>query len=307
MDPSSIDSVILGTVIQEPRTSNIAREAALAASIPDTVPAYTVTLACISANQAAANGAALIEMGQASAVFVGGAETMSDVPIRFSRALRQRMLKANKGIKGPGGVLKLVRGLKASDLAPEAPAIAEYSTGEVMGHSSDRLASAWGVTREAQDDFAYRSHQLAAAAHREGRLAGEITPLAGVSIDNGIKGDAPREKLASLKPAFVRPHGTVTAANASFLTDGGSAALLMSDDRARADGLAPKARLADWIFTSQDLRDELLLGPAYAISRLLDRNGLTSADVDVWELHEAFAGQVRSAYNRAASTMGAPS
>lgn len=292
VDPGALDGVILGTVIQEVRTSNLAREAALAAGIPDKVPAHTVTQACISSNQAAAQGAALIEAGLATALIVGGAETMSDVPIRLSRPLRQRLLRAQKGIKGPGDVLKLVRGLRLGDLAPEAPAIAEFSTGEVMGHSSDRLASAWGVTRQAQDDFAFRSHQLAAAAHRDGKLAPEITPLAGAFTDNGIKGDAPREKLSTLKPAFVRPHGTHTAGNSSFLTDGASAALLMDEARARAEGLAPKARVVDWLFVSQDPRDELLLGPAYAVSRLLARHGLAAGDVAVWELHEAFAGQV---------------
>ena len=136
------------------------------------------------------------------------------------------------------------------------------------------------------------SHQLAAKAHKEGKLAPEITPLAGASVDNGIKGDAPREKLSTLKPAFVRPHGTHTAGNSSFLTDGASAALLMDEGRAKAESLAPKARLLDWIFVSQDPRNELLLGPAYAISWLLARQGLTSGDISVWELHEAFAGQV---------------
>lgn len=290
--PGAIDAVIMGTVIQEVRTSNLARESALAAGIPNSVPAHTVTQACISSSQAAASGAALIESGQASAVVVGGAETMSDVPIRLSRPLRQRLLRSQKGIRSPADLAKFVSGLKLADLLPEAPAIAEYSTGEVMGASSDRLASAWGVTREEQDDFAFRSHTLSAAAHKAGRLAGEITPVDGVGVDNGIKGDSSREKYATLKPAFVKPHGTVTAANASFLTDGASAALLMDEARARADGYAPRARLVDSLFVAQDPRDELLLGPAYAVSRLLARNGLAAADVQVWELHEAFAGQV---------------
>ena len=117
-------------------------------------------------------------------------------------------------------------------------------------------------------------------------------PLAGAAADNGVKADAPREKLAALKPAFVKPHGTHTAANSSFLTDGASAALLMSEARARAAGHAPKARIVDWIFVAADPREELLLGPAYAVTRLLARNKLAARDVDVWEIHEAFAGQV---------------
>lgn len=275
------------------RTSNLARESALSADFPLHVPASTVTMACISSNAAVASMASAINAGQMEAAVAGGAETMSDVPIRFSREMRKRMLGAQKGIRSLGDAAKFLRGFKLSYLLPELPAIAEFSTGEVMGHSSDRLAATWGVGRAEQDDFAHRSHRLAAAAARDGLLAEEIVPVGAVTADNGIKGDAPREKLATLAPAFVKPHGTHTAANSSFLTDGASAALLMSEARARADGYAPKSRIVDWLFVGADPRDELLLGPAYAITRLLARNRLAARDVDVWEIHEAFAGQVR--------------
>jgi acetyl-CoA acyltransferase len=232
------------------RTSNIAREAALGAGFSDRVPAHTVTMACISANQAIATAAANINAGLMDTVVVGGAETMSDVPIRFSRPMRQRLIKASK-FKGPADALKFLKGFKLSYLAPEAPAIAEFSTGEVMGHSSDRLAAKWAVSREEQDDFAFRSHMLAAKAHKEGLLKDEIFAVDGNTYDNGIRADATREKLASLKPAFIKPHGTHTAANSSFLTDGASAALIMSEDKALAAGYKPKSRLADWLFVSQ--------------------------------------------------------
>lgn len=137
------------------RTSNIAREAALGAGIPNTVPSHTVTMACISANQAVATVASGIAAGTLSAAVAGGAETMSDVPIRFSREMRKRLIKATKA-KGLPDYLKLLKGFKLGYLAPEAPAIAEFSTGEVMGHSSDRLASKWGVGRKEQDELAYR-------------------------------------------------------------------------------------------------------------------------------------------------------
>jgi acetyl-CoA acetyltransferase family protein len=275
------------------RTSNIAREAALGAGIPDGVPAHTVTMACISANQAIATGASYIMSGQADVVLAGGVETMSDVPIRFSRGLRQRMLASRKA-RGFGDYLKLLKGLSLKDLAPEAPAIAEFSTGEVMGHSSDRLAARWGVTRKEQDEFALRSHHNAAAASKDGRLAREIVPVDGIQEDTGVRGDSTIEKLSSLKPAFVRPHGTHTAANSSFLTDGASAVLIMRESKAKALGYEPLAAIKDWIFVSQDPREELLLGPAYAISRILARNNLKQSQVAVWELHEAFAGQVLS-------------
>jgi len=281
-DPAALDYVIYGTVIQEGekrrlrhprvpalspaphphtpspssarpsavRTSNLAREVALGAGVPDSVPAHTVTMACISANTAIATAASMIRSGQATATLVGGAETMSDVPIRFSKEMRKRLIKAQK-MKGLADVAKFLKGFKLSYLAPEAPAIAEFSTGEVMGHSSDRLAAKFGVTRSEQDDFAFRSHTLAAKAHKDGLLRDEIIPVAGNVFDNGIKGDAPREKLSTLKPAFVKPHGTHTAANSSFLTDGASAALVMSEERALASGYAPKAILKDWLFVSQ--------------------------------------------------------
>lgn len=290
-EPGKVDYVCMGTVIQEVRTSNIARESSLAAGVPLHVPAHTVTMACISANQAVATASAMIEAGQIETAIVGGAETMSDVPIRFSREMRKRFLKAQK-YKTPADWLQFFKGFKMSYLAPEAPAIAEFSTGEVMGHSSDRLASKFGVTREEQDDFAFRSHQLAHKAHQAGLLLPEIVAVGGNTYDNGIKGDGTREKLATLKPAFVKPHGTHTAANSSFLTDGGSAALIMSEERALKDGYMPKSRLVDTLFVSQDPKEELLLGPAYGVTRLLHRNGLSLKDIDVWEIHEAFAGQV---------------
>lgn len=253
-------------------------------------------MACISSNVAIATAAANIKAGIMNSCIVGGVETMSDVPIRFSRPMRQVMLKAQK-VKKPVEYLTLASSLKLKDLTPEAPAIAEYSTGEVMGHSSDRLAAQWNVSRRDQDELALRSHLNAAKAHAQGLLKDEIYPTNGLFIDNGIKNDSTIEKLSSLKPAFVKPHGTHTAGNSSFLTDGASAALIMNEQKAKASGYTPKARLVDWLFVSQDPKDELLLGPAYAIARLLKRNKLSLADISVFELHEAFAGQVLANLN----------
>lgn len=225
---------------------------------------------------------------------------MSDVPIRFSREIRKRMLASRK-VKSPGGYLGLLKGLKLKHLAPELPAIAEFSTGEVMGASSDRLSAAWGVTREEQDAFALRSHTMADKAHSEGLLRSEIIPVAGNTYDNTIRVSTP-EKLASMKPAFLKPFGTHTAGNSSALTDGASAALLMSEEAAKKHGFAPKSRILDHVFVAQDPKDEMLLGPAYAIAQVLKRNNLTLKDVDVWELHEAFAGQVLANLNALNST-----
>jgi len=200
-------------------------------------------------------------------------------------------------MKSAGQYLSLLNGLKMSDLAPQAPAVAEFSTGETMGYSADKLASKFCVSRQEQDEFALRSHQLAAKAQAAGLFNDEIMPIRNakgnyVLKDNGVRGESTIEKLASLKPAFIKPHGTITAANASFLTDGASAALLMSEEKCIALGYVPRSIIAHTVFTSQDPKEELLLGPAYAISKVLAKAGLTLKDIGVFEMHEAFAGQV---------------
>ncbi|CAM9266268.1 unnamed protein product [Phaeothamnion confervicola] len=295
LDPKAIDYVLYGTVIQETRTSNIAREAAMAAGIPNTVPAHTVTQACISANQAMCTGAEKIMAGRADVIVAGGCETFSDVPIRFSRPVRQRLIAAPKALKrGVPGALGLLKGLKMADLAPETPAIANYTTGEVMGNSSDRLSGRFGISRLSQDEFALRSHKNAAAAHEKGVYLEEIIPVDGSTAENGVKSDSTIEKLSSLKPAFVKPHGTHTAANSSFLSDGASAALVTSEATAKAMGLTPRSYFRSWAFVACDPFEDLLLGPTFATAKVLDDLGLTLKDIDVFEIHEAFAGQVLS-------------
>lgn len=292
---SDVDQVVMGTVVQNVATSNVARDAALAAGVPVCVPAHTVTVACISANRAISDAALAIGAGQAEVALAGGVEMLGDVPIGFDRELRRRFFDSRR-YKGPKDWLPFFKGLKLRDLLPKAPAIAEFSTGESMGVSADRLAARFGVTREEQDAYALRSHQ-GAAANRE-HLAEEIMPVAVppkgsvVSQDNGVREDTSLERLAKLPPAFVKPFGTVTAGNASPLTDGAAAVVLMNEERAVADGRTGLARIVDFAFVAQRPDDELLLGPAYAIPQLLARNGLALSDIDVIELHEAFAGQV---------------
>ncbi|CAM9403478.1 unnamed protein product [Ectocarpus fasciculatus] len=293
IDPKMLDYIFMGSVIMETKTSNIAREAAMGAGIPFSVPASTVTMACISANHAITSACEKIQSGQADMILAGGAETFSDVPIRYSPAIRQRLLQANKKMKGGiMALLPLLKGLKLKDLAPEAPAIANFTTGEVMGHSSDRLAAKFGVSREDQDKLCVASHQNAARAHAEGLYKDEIIPVDGNITENGIKGDSTYEKVSKLKPAFVKPHGTHTAANSSFLTDGASACLVMSEEKALELGLKPKAYIRDWVYSGVDPFEELLLGPTYATEKVLRKTGLKLSDIGVVEFHEAFAGQV---------------
>ncbi len=297
IDPAQVDRIVMGSVIQNVHTTNVAREAALGAGFPNTVPAFTVTMACISSNLAVTSAVELIGSGQADVVIAGGTETASDVPIQFKRKVRKKLIAARK-VKTAADYVKLIRKLRPSDLLPEVPALTEYSTGETMGQSADGLAALFGITREAQDEYALRAHRQAAQARDAGLLAQDLIPamvppaFTPLTADNGIRDDTSIEKLRTLKPAFHKPYGTVTAGNASFLTDGASATLLMAEETAQALGYTPRAYLRHYTYVAQDPGRELLLGPAYAIPAVLDAAGLTLGDLDVIELHEAFAGQV---------------
>ncbi len=299
IDPTAVDKVIMGTVISNVQTSNVARESALTAGIPSTTPCHTVTQACISANRAIADGCLEIMAGQADVVIAGGVDNTSDTPIQFRKKMRKKLFKAQK-IKGFGDMLKFVTSLRPADFKPEAPKVAEFLTSRVMGVDCDIMAARFQVSREAQDEYAVRSHQLAAQAHEAGHLTEEMVEVTlppkfkPINKDNGVRGDSTVEKVKKLRPAFDRKFGTLTAANSSFLTDGAAATLLMSEDKARELGLTPKAEVVDFVFTGQDVRDELLLGPAFAVSKLLHKTGMTLADMDVIEFHEAFAGQILS-------------
>ncbi|WP_372638523.1 acetyl-CoA C-acyltransferase [Fodinibius sp.] len=297
IDGRDIDRIIMGCVIQDVNTSNVARESAMGAGLPKSIPAHTVTQACISSNQAVSSAVNLIRSGQARVVLAGGTETMSDIPIRFRRKFRRKLLDAQK-YKSISDWLSFFKGLRPSDVLPEVPSIEEFSTGETMGESCDRMAAHFGISRKAQDEYALRSHQLAARATSEGWLEPELLP-AGVppdfetiEQDNGFREDTSMEKLSKLNPAFIKPHGTVTAGNSSFLTDGASASLIMEEEKARELGLTPRAYLREYTYVAQDPVDELLLGPAYATPKVLDSMGLTLTDIDVFEFHEAFAGQI---------------
>ncbi|XP_026466376.1 trifunctional enzyme subunit beta, mitochondrial-like [Ctenocephalides felis] len=290
-----VDYIIYGTVIQEVKTSNIAREAAISAGFSLRTPAHTVTMACISSNVAITTGIGLINSGVYDVIVAGGVEFMSDVPIRLSRKLRSVLLRANKA-KTPAQKLQLASTIRPNFFIPELPSVSEFSTGETMGHSADRLAAAFKASREEQDAYALKSHTYAKNAQEKGYFT-DIVPfqVPGVSkmveTDNGIRVTS-LESLAKLKPAFVKPHGTITAANASFLTDGASACLIMTEAKAKELGLTPKAYLREFLYVAQDPVDQLLLGPAYVTPKILERSGLSLKDIDVWEMHEAFAGQV---------------
>ncbi|WP_234567581.1 thiolase family protein [Rhodohalobacter sp. 614A] len=297
LDGSHIGHIYYGNVIQDINTSNVARESSMAAGLPDSIPATTLSMACISSNVALTTAKNSILQGQIGAAIVGGVEIMSDIPIRFRKKFRQKLLETQK-YKSPTDWLRFFKGLNPSDLLPEIPSISEFSTGETMGQSCDKMAAKYGVKREEQDAYALRSHQLAFKATEEGFLKDEILPVSVnnaetvVTQDNGIRPDSDMEKLGKLNPAFIKPHGTVTAGNSSFLTDGASAGLVMDKDFALKNGYEPKAVVRSYTYVAQRPDDELLIGPAFAIPKVLDEMNLTLDDIDVFEFHEAFAGQM---------------
>lgn len=297
---SGIDEVVFGTVVHSVQAPNIAREVMLRAGVAPDVPAFTVSRACASSNQAITSAAELIALGQGDSVVAGGAESLSDIPILVSKPLRDRLVAASKA-RSLRARMKAFSGFRPSELAPTTPAIAEPSTGETMGESAERMAKENGISREDQDRWALRSHQLAAQGTSDGRLTAEIVPVylspgyeTVAERDNGIREDTTLEKLASLPPVFDRKYGSVTAGSASPLTDGGSAVLLMSEERARAEGREPLGYIRGWAYAALAPADQLLQGPAFAVPLALDRAGVTMQDIDLWEIHEAFAAQVLS-------------
>jgi acetyl-CoA acyltransferase len=295
----AVDHLIYGTVVHDPQAPNIAREVGLAV-LPKTVPAVSVSRACASANQAITDAVQMIEMGHADVVIAGGAESLSHVPITVSDKLSKSLVRAAKG-KTLGQKLAAFGRVRPRDLIPVQPAIAEPTTGETMGASAERMAKENGISREDQDAWALRSHQLAAAGTEDGRLTAEIAPTyvppgfeEVVLKDNGIRSDTSIAKLAHLRPVFDRRHGSVTAGNASPLTDGASALVLINGDRAAAEGIEPLGWVRSWAWSAVDPAGQLLQGPAYAAPVALERAGLSMRDIGLVEMHEAFAAQVLS-------------
>ena len=292
-----VDLVVMGQVVQSPLAPNLAREVSLLPQFPRSVPAYSVNAACASAVQAITDAADQIALGHADVVIAGGAESLSNVPILLGKRLSDTLVALARA-KTLGERLRLIAGVRFRDLAPVAPAIAEPSTGLTMGQSAEKMAKENGIARADQDDWALRSHQLAHAGTNDGRLAAEIAPLATagavVDADNGVRPDANLEQMARLSPAFDRQYGTVTAANASPLTDGASAVLLMAEEAAHAFGFAPLAYVRSYALAAVDPGGQLLMGPLFAVPLALERASIAWNDLGLIEMHEAFASQVLS-------------
>lgn len=300
LDPSEVEEVVYGQVVPSIAAPNIAREIVLGTGMPRTIEAYSVSRACATSYQSTINVAQSIATGVIDCGLAGGADSASDVPIPVSKPLQEALLAASKA-KTIGERLRAFRGLRPADLLPEPPGLGEPSTGETMGEAAERMAKLNGIPREAQDDFAHRSHTLAARAWAEGKFAGEVMAVhipprfeETFARDNLVREDSKLESYAKLRPVFDRKRGSVTAGNSSPLTDGASALLLMAEEKAKPLGLPVLGTIRSFAFVAVDPADQLLIGPVYATPIALERAGVTLADMALIDLHEAFAAQVLS-------------
>ena len=300
LDPREIQQVVYGQVVPSIEAPNIAREIVLATGMPKSIEAYSVSRACATSYQSAVNVAEAIMAGAIDTGVAGGADSASNVPITVSKRLAEALMAATKA-RSIGERMQAFAGIRPRDLAPVPPAIQEFSTGLSMGDSAEKMAKENHISREAQDEFAHRSHSLAAKAWAEGKLDDEVMEVfvpnrfnEAIREDNLIRKDTAIEKYAKLKPAFDRKHGTVTAANSSPLTDGASVLLLMREDKAKALGFDALGFIRSYAFAALDPAGQLLMGPSYASPIALDRAGVKVSDLDLIDMHEAFAAQILS-------------
>ncbi len=293
-----VERVVYGQVLPSIEAPNIAREIVLGTGMDRSVDAFSVSRACATSYQSAVSVTEAILAGAITCGVAGGADSASVVPITVSKPLAESLVTAQKA-KSVGERIKAFSGLSAKDLAPVPPAVKEFSTGLSMGESAETMVKDWGITRDAQDDFAHRSHVLAARAWAEGKLDDEVMEVfvprsyeSSIRRDNVVREKSDREGYRKLAPVFDRTHGTITAATSSPLTDGASALLMMREDKAKALGLTPLGYVRSYAFAAVDPRGHMLMGPSYATPKALDRAGVTMKDIDLVDMHEAFAGQV---------------
>lgn len=297
--PSEVEQVVYGQVIPSLAAPNIAREIVLGTGMPRTIEAYSVSRACATSYQSAVNVAESIMAGAIDCGIAGGADSASDIPMTVSKRLSEALVRASKA-RNLGERLGAFRGLSLKDIAPVPPALKEPSTGLTMGESAEKMAKENGISRKAQDEFAHRSHSYAAAAWQDGRFEAQVMHVFAppkyepIAEDNLVRKDSNVDSYSKLRPVFDRAHGTITAGNSSPLTDGASALLLMSEAKAKAEGRTPLGYIRSYAFAALDPSDQLLMGPAYATPKALDRAGISLRDIDLIDMHEAFAAQVLS-------------
>jgi acetyl-CoA acyltransferase len=307
LEPEEIEQVVYGQVIPSVFAPNIAREIVLGIGLPHQIEAYSVSRACATSYQSTVNVAQAIQTGVIDCGLAGGAESASILPIPIQRPLQKALLQASKA-RSVAGRLAAFAEVRPADLLPRTPDIAEPSTGETMGEAAERMAKENRIPRHAQDEFAHRSHTLAAKAWSEGKFDDEVMAVhipphyeQTLLKDNLVRADSELEKYAELPPVFDKKYGSVTAGNSSPLTDGASALLLMAEEKARALGLPILGVIRSYGFTAVDPADQLLIGPVYAMPLALERAGMTLSDMDLVDQHEAFAAQVLSVIQKVES------
>ncbi|MFF4489659.1 acetyl-CoA C-acetyltransferase [Streptomyces sp. NPDC001544] len=299
--PGAVGELVAGAVLKHSRDFNLTRETVLGSGLDPRTPAYDIQQACGTGLQAIIAAANKIALGQAESAIAGGVDTASDAPLGVNDDLRRVLLEARRA-KSLGARVKALAKVRPAHLVPDIPRNAEPRTGLSMGEHAAVTARAWGITREAQDELAAASHQRLAAAYERGFFQDLVVPFRGLARDQNLRPGSTVEKLATLKPVFglKDPHPTMTAGNSTPLTDGAALVLLASEEWAAERGLEPLAYLTAYETAAVDFphgdvadgEDGLLMAPAYAVPRMLERAGLAMADFDLIEVHEAFASQV---------------
>ncbi|WP_306321131.1 MULTISPECIES: acetyl-CoA C-acetyltransferase [unclassified Streptomyces] len=302
-EPGAVGEFVAGAVLKHSRDFNLARETVLGSMLDARTPAYDIQQACGTGLQAVIAAANKIALGQTESAIAGGSDTASDAPLGVNDELRKILLAARRA-KSAGARLKALARIRPGHLVPDIPRNAEPRTHLSMGEHAAVTARAWGITREAQDELAATSHQRLAAAYERGLLDELVVPYRGLERDQNLRPGSTVEKLGTLKPVFGvdGPNPTMTAGNSTPLTDGAAVVLLASEEWAKARGLEPLAYLTAYEtaavdFVDGDVKggdggDGLLMAPAYAVPRMLERAGLGVEDFDLVEVHEAFASQV---------------
>ena len=296
VDPKIIDQLVFGQVVQMPEAPNIAREIVLGTGMNTHTDAYSVSRACATSFQSTVNIAESIMAGFVDVGVAGGADSTSVAPVGVSKKFARTLLDLSKA-RSFGAKMALIRQLKFKDILPVPPAVAEYSTGLSMGQTAEQMAKTHGITREEQDALAHRSHTLATKSWQEGKLDGEVMTAHSepyksfISKDNCIRENSELASYAKLRPVFDRKHGTVTAATSTPLTDGASAILMMREGRAKELGYKPLGYIRSYGFAAIDVWEDMLMGPSFASPIALKRAGMSLADLDLIEMHEAFAAQ----------------
>jgi len=297
IDRQLIEKLVFGQVVLSPEAPNIGREVVMGANLPVETDAYSVSRACASSYQSAVDIAMNIQAGIIDVGIAGGCDVMSQPPISFNKKMTEAMVRStyNKGSK-----LKAFKGIGLNDIVPKQPAIKEPSSEYTMGQAAEKMAKENGISRDDQDALAHRSHKNASKAWSEGWFDEQVVDVIlgpryqPVSKDNIVRADSELAKYAKLKPVFDRQHGTVTAATSSPLTDGASAVIIMSEEKANELGHKPIGYIKSHAFSAIDPNWQMLMGPTFATPIALDNAGLKLKDIDLIDMHEAFAAQVLS-------------